>query len=232
MIDWKQEHLLVKAAFPVKINSGRATYEVQFGALERPTHSNTSWDAAKFEVCAHKYCDFAEYDYGVAMLNDCKYGHDIHDGVMRLTLLKCATYPNPDADRCRHEFTYSIVPHAGDYRAAGVVQLAYDLNQPMTAVPVVKQQGSLPERYSLVSVSEPNLILETVKQAEDSGDLIFRMYEAYNKQTDVTVSLGFAPKRVALCDLMENECSPLAVDGASFSLPVKPFEIITLKVER
>ena len=231
-IDWKQEHLLVKAAFQVKINSGRATYEVQFGSLERPTHSNTSWDAAKFEVCAHKYCDFAEYDYGVAMLNDCKYGHDIHDGVMRLTLLKSATYPNPDADRCRHEFTYSIVPHTGDYRAAGVVQLAYDLNQPMTAVPVVKQRGSLPERYSLVSISEPNVILETVKQAEDSGDLIFRMYEAYNKQTDVTVSLGFVPKHAVLCDLMENEGSPLAVDGASFSLSVKPFEIVTIKVKR
>ena len=98
-VDWHQDHLLMKTAFPVKVNASRATYEIQFGTLERPTHFNTSWDAAKFEVCAHKYCDLSEYDYGVALLNDCKYGHDVHDGVMRLTLLKSATYPSHVADQ-------------------------------------------------------------------------------------------------------------------------------------
>ena len=232
VIDWKQAHLLAKAAFPVSINSGRATYEVQFGTVERPTHTNTSWDAAKFEVCAHKYCDFAEYGYGVAMLNDCKYGHDIHDGVMRLTLLKSATYPNEAADKCMHYFTYSIVPHEGDYRDAGVVQMAYDLNRPMTAVPVAAQDGTLADRYSLVSVSAPNVILETVKKAEDSDALILRMYEAYNQKSTATITLGFVPKRVTLVDLMENEIGEVEVCGNSFKLPVKPFEIVTVKVER
>jgi alpha-mannosidase len=231
-IDWKQEHLLAKVAFPVKINSNRATFEVQFGTLERPTHTNTSWDAAKFEVCAHKYCDFAEYGYGVAMLNDCKYGHDIHDGVMRLTLLKSATYPNVDADRCMHYLTYSIVPHEGDYREAGVVQMAYDLNKPMTAVTVGAQDGTLADSYSLVSVSAPNVILETVKKAEDSDALVLRMYEAYNKKANATITLGFEPKRVTLVGLMEDEISEVAVCGNSFTLPVKPFEIVTVKVER
>ena len=232
VIDWKQEHLLAKVAFPVNINSNRATYEVQFGTLERPTHSNTSWDAAKFEVCAHKYCDFAEYGYGVAMLNDCKYGHDIHDGVMRLTLLKSATYPNVDADRCMHYLTYSIVPHEGDYREAGVVQMAYDLNKPMTAITVGAQDGKLADSYSLVSVSAPNVILETVKKAEDSDAMILRMYEAYNQKVNTTVTLGFEPKRVTLVGLMEDEISEVAVSGNSFTLPVKPFEIVTVKVER
>lgn len=231
-IDWKQEHLLVKTAFPVRINSDRATYEIQFGAVERPTHTNTSWDAAKFEVCAHKYCDFAEYGYGVAMLNDCKYGHDIHDGVMRLTMLKSATYPATNADRCKHTFTYSIVPHEGDYRGAGVVQLAYDLNAPMQAIEVGEQAGSLPDRYSFITLSRDNVILETVKQAEDGSDTILRMYDAYNTHCNVDVTFGFAVKRVAVCDLMENELEELPVHDNTVTLLVKPFEIVTLKAEK
>ena len=232
VIDWKQDQLMAKVAFPVTINSNRATYEVQFGTLERPTHSNTSWDAAKFEVCAHKYCDFAEYGYGVAMLNDCKYGHDIHDGVMRLTLLKSPTYPNEVADRCMHYFTYSIAPHQGDYREAGIVRMAYDLNKPMTAVTLGAQEGKLTDSYSLVSVSAPNVILETVKKAEDSDAMILRMYEAYNQKCNTIITLGFTPKRVTLVGLMEDEIEDVPVTGNTFKLNVKPFEIVTVKVER
>ena len=126
VVDWHQTHQMVKAAFPVEVNADKATYEIQFGKIERPTHKNTSWDAAKFEVCAHKYCDLSEYGYGVSLMNDCKYGHSIHDGVMSLTMLKCGTFPDPDADKCEHEFTYSLFPHAGDYREAGTIKKAYD----------------------------------------------------------------------------------------------------------
>ena len=229
-VDWHQNHLLMKAAFPVKINASRATYEIQFGTLERPTHFNTSWDAAKFEVCAHKYCDLSEYDYGVALLNDCKYGHDVHDGIMRLTLLKSATYPNPIADQGEHTFTYSLVPHHGDYRAAGIVQMAYNLNLPMTAVQMSRQRGVLPDTFSLVSVSAENVILETVKKAEDSDDMILRMYEAYNKRTQTKVTLPQSVKHVFRCDLMENEIEELPVSYGTVAFEVKPFEIITLKV--
>ena len=231
-IDWKQEHMLVKVAFPVAINSNKATYEVQFGNLERPTHTNTSWDSAKFEVCAHKYCDYAEYGYGVAMMNDCKYGHTIRDGVMSLTLLKSATFPNPEADRCQHVFTYSIAPHEGDFREAGVVQMAYDLNNPMSAISVPAQDGKLPASYSLVSVDAPNVIMEVVKKAEDSDATVIRMYDAYNKKANATVTLGYAPKRVTLVDMMENEIEEIAVNGNSFTVPVKPFEIATYKIEK
>lgn len=229
-VDWHQNHLLMKTAFPVKINASRATYEIQFGTLERPTHFNTSWDAAKFEVCAHKYCDLSEYDYGVALLNDCKYGHDIHDGIIRLTLLKSATYPNPSADQGEHIFTYSLVPHGGDYRASGIVQMAYDLNQPMTVVQVPKQDGCLPESFSLVSVSSENVILETVKKAEDTSDLILRMYEAYNERTQTSVKLPPHTKQVFRCDLMENEIEELPISQGTAAFEVEPFEIITLKI--
>lgn len=230
-VDWKQEHLLLKAAFPVQINSDRATYDIQFGALERPTHFNDCYDQARFEACGQKFCDFGEHDYGVAILNDCKYGHAIHEGIMRLTLIKSATFPDKVGDRCHHIFTYSLMPHTGDYRDAGVLQRAYDLNNPLTAVAVGKQEGLLPEQYALVQVSRKNVILETVKKAEDSQAQIFRMYDSANQRCEAVVTFGFTPKRVCLCDLMEKELEELTVCDNSVTVPVKPYEIISLKVE-
>ncbi|MGN0520226.1 MAG: glycoside hydrolase family 38 C-terminal domain-containing protein, partial [Candidatus Fimenecus sp.] len=217
---------------PVEINADKATYDIQFGTVERPTHKNTSWDAARFEVCAHKFVDLSEYGYGVSMLNDCKYGHDIHDGVIRLTMLKCGTYPDETADRGHHTFTYSLYPHAGDFRAAGTVQQAYLLNQPLTACKVQKQNGALPESYSLFSMNRENVMMETVKKAEHGDAVVARLYEAYNQRTEVTLTAGFDFKKVYLCDLLENEETELQPDGRTVTLSVKPFEIITLKFER
>ncbi len=231
-IDWKESHLILKTAFPVDINADKATYEIQFGTVERPTHSNTSWDAARFEVCAHKFADLSEYGYGVSLLNDCKYGHDIHNGVMRLTLLKCGTYPDPEADKCKHTFTYALVPHAGDFRAAGIVQQAYLLNQPMTARRVQQQSGTLPDSFSLLTADCDNVLIETVKKAEDSDAVIVRLYEAYNKRCTVTLTAGFDIQKASICDLLENETETLSANGNKITLPVKPFEIITLKLER
>lgn len=230
-VDWKQEHLLLKAAFPVQINADRATYDIQFGAIEREAHYNTPYDMARYEVCGQKFCDFSEHGYGVSILNDCKYGHDIHEGIMRLTLIKSATFPDKAGDRCAHTFTYSLMPHSGDYREAGVLKAAYDLNMPMDAVLVKKQTGKLPETYSLVSVDAENIYPETVKKAEDSDAMILRMYEASNKRTEFTVTFAFTPKKVTLCDLLENEEQELTVNGNSVTLTAKPYEILTLKAE-
>ncbi len=230
--EWYQEHILVKAAFPVDINADKATYEIQFGSVERPTHTNTSWDAAKFEVCAHKFADISECDYGVSILNDCKYGHGIHDGVIKLTLLKCATHPSPKADKGHHEFVYSLRPHAGTYTQAGTVQLAYDLNNPMSAVKLGKQEGTLPESYSFVSVSDENIVIDTVKKAEDTDETVIRMYESWNKRVNgAKLTFGFDVSSAVLCDLMENEIEPLAVENNSVTINVKPFEIVTVKVK-
>ena len=231
-IDWRESHLVLKTAFPVDINADKATYEIQFGTVERPTHFNTSWDAARFEVCAHKFADLSEYGYGVSLLNDCKYGHDIHNGVICLTLLKCGTYPNPDADKCLHRFTYSLYPHEGDYREAGTLQQALLLNQPMSAYRLDKQAGTLPESYSLLSLDRGNIVIDTIKQAESSEAIIIRLYEAYNQRVQATLTAGFDFKRVSICDLLERETAELQTEGRRIPLTVKPFEIITLKIER
>ncbi len=230
-VDWHQQHLIVKANFPVDVNTSKATYDIQFGHVERPTHKNTSWDAAKFEVCAHKFADLSEYGYGVSMLNDCKYGHDIHDGEMRLTLLKCATYPSEVADQGRHKFTYSLYPHAGDFKEAETIRLAYDLNNPMRAFKIEANDGKLPDSWSALTVSQENVIAETVKKAEDDEAYIIRAYEAHNKRTTATFELGFDIKEAFLCDLMENEIEEIKLDGNKFTLNIKPFEIVTIKVK-
>ena len=229
--DWHESHLMVKAAFPVDINADKATYEIQFGNVERPTHKNTSWDRAKFEVCAHKYADLSENGYGVALLNDCKYGYDIHDGVMQLSLFKCGTYPNEVADIGEHEFTYSIMPHKGRAHESDVVRQAYYLNYPMTAVAACGEKDSAPLSYSAVSIDRKNVVCEVIKPAEDGEETVLRLYEAQNMRGKVTLYFGFPVRRVALCDLLENELSELEIQNNSVSFDIKGFEIVTLKAE-
>ncbi len=227
--DWHQEHLMLKAAFDVDVNSDKATYEIQFGSVERPVHKNTSWDSAKFEVCAHKYIDYADYGYGVSLLNDCKYGHNIENGTMKLSMFKCATHPDPEADKGEHFFTYTLFPHADNYREAGTVQLAYELNCPLKAFAVAEQKGKLPEEYSFIGCNSDNFIIETVKKAEAEDALVIRGYEAYNKRTNVKLDLGFDIKRAYICDLLENDLEELEIKNNSVQFTAKPFEIVTIK---
>lgn len=231
VIDWKETHVLLKAAFPVDVHSDRATYEIQFGNVERPTHWNTSWDQARFEVCAHRWADLSEDGYGVSLMNDCKYGHDIKEGVMRLTLLKSAREPNMDADRETHEFTYSLYPHAGGFRAAGTVEMAHALNCPLLAKVEAAHAGTLPEKFSLACVDRENVVIETVKKAEDSEDVIIRLYECFNRRTPVKLDLGFEIAEAGECDLMENPLEPLPHDGNSVCFEIKPYEIKTFRVK-
>ncbi len=230
-IDWKEKHILLKAAFPVDIHSDKATYDIQFGNVERPTHWNTSWDYARFEVCAHKWADLSEDDYGVSLLNDCKYGYDIKDGVMRITLLKSATYPNEDADRETHEFTYSLYPHMGGWRSGNTVQMAYSLNCPLYGHVEEAHPGSLPSRMSMAHVNRENVILETIKKAEDSNDIIIRLYECYNRRTKATLEFFTELSEVHECDLMENETKAVPVSGKAFEFELMPYEIKTFKLK-
>ena len=230
--DWHEEHKMLKAAFDVDINSDRATYEIQFGTVERPTHKNTSWDRAKFEVCAHKYADLSDSGYGAALLNDCKYGYDIHDGVMQISMFKCGTYPNEDADKGEHRFTYSLMPHEGRIEESGAPREAYYLNYPMAALPASGECDKLPESFSLISLSRENVICETVKEAEDGDSIIVRLYETHNIKGKVKVDFGFDAKRVFVCDLLENEISELDVKDNGVLFDIGGYEIVTLKVEK
>ncbi len=228
-IDWHEKHQILKVAFPIDVHAKFATYETQFGHVERPTHKNTSWDQAKFEVCGHKWVDLSDNGYGVALLNDCKYGFNTEGYTLKLTMLKCATFPNPEADQGKHIFTYSIMPHIGEFRTAGVINAAYSLNQPLEVTEVKGEKGSMPADFSLVSCNKDNIIIETVKKAEDEDALIVRMYDAFDRRENVTVNIANGFKKAYICDMLENNVSELNFDGSKVTVPVSNFEIVTLK---
>lgn len=230
-IDWHEQKQLVKIAFPFNVHTNHATYEVQFGSVERNNHSNTSWDMAKFETCGHKWVDMSEYGYGISLLNDCKYGFSTEENVLKLTAIKCGTYPNEEADQGLHSFTYSIYPHTGDFRNGKTVQMAYSLNKPLKiAEKGANTDGILPEVFSLISVDCDNVIIDTIKQCEDDDSIIIRIYDAYNCKSHPTIKFGFDVEKAYLCDLLENIEEELVVNGNIIKLNVNNFEIVTLKV--
>ena len=231
-IDWKETQILLKALFPVNILANKATYDIQYGTVERPNHYNTSWDAAKFEVCAHKFADLSQPDYGVSIMSDCKYGYSILGKDMSITLLKSAIYPNPEADKCEHRFTYSLYPHSGDHRIGNCSKEGYKLNNPMIAVEVPEQIGSLKPEYSFVNVDKDNIFIESIKKAEDDNSIIIRFYDAFGICSKPQMKFGFDIKEAYLTDMSENTIEELDAKNNKLSLSVKPFEIVTLKVVR
>ncbi len=226
-VDWQEKHTILRAEFATDILADSATYEIQYGSVKRPSNDNTSWEHAKFETSAHKYVDVSEYGYGVALLNDCKYGHSVRGGKIGLTLLKCGTYPNPDADQGEHRFTYSLMPHVGDYRKQGVIEQAYLLNNPLIAVKGTGK-GNLPVRRSIISVDKENIVIEVVKQSEDGKGMVVRAYESAGGQTRAQFNLGFSAKAVYECSLMEDNPFEIAHSGKELSCVFAPFEIKTL----
>ena len=229
VIDWKERDVLVKTAFPVEINASEATYEIQYGNVTRPTHNNTSWEVAAFEVCGHKWADLSEGDFGVSLLNNCKYGHDIKDGNMRLTLLKSSCDPNPDADKEVHHLTYSIYSHNGDWKEGQTSQKAYELNTPFITTVEEAHKGELPSTLSLANVDKDNVMIEVIKKAEDSDDLIVRMYEFHNKRSDVTLEFFKDVKEIKECNLLEKDLEELSPVGNKVNFTIKPYEIKTFK---
>jgi len=227
-IDWKEHSQVLKAEFPVDVNTARVTYETQFGYLERPSVCNTLWDEAKFEVCAHKWADVADGGYGMALINDCKYGYSANGSDISLTLLRCGNCPNSDADKERHSFVYSILPHKGDIKEADVVKEAYLLNNPLFAIS--GNVKKLPESFSLFECS--GAVLDTIKPAEDGDGLILRFYEPYNSSNKVSVISDVKLEKVEFTDILENpcDCKALNYSERSFEFAVKPFEIVTVKV--
>jgi len=231
VIDWHEQRQLVKIAFPFDILTNKATYDIQFGNVERNTHSNTSWDAAKFEVCGHKWVDLSEFDFGVSLLNDCKYGFSTEENVLKLTAIKCGIYPNEVADQGIHEFTYSIYPHKGDFRTGGTVRAAYSMNQPFESLELVEaSKGKLPIQFSFVKTDLENIIIDTIKQGEDDNSVIIRLYDAYNCKSKPLITFGMPVTKVELCDLMENPIKEISVQDNSIKLECGNYEIITLKL--
>ena len=225
-IDWKEDLQVLKAEFPVDVNTNKAKYEIQFGFVERPTTRNTSWENAAFEVCGHKWADVSDGGYGMALLNDCKYGHSAEDSVLSLTLLRSGDSPNMEIDREVHNFTYSIIPHSSEYSVKEITKQAYLLNNPLFAV-----SGALKETnsYSLFNVS--GAVLDTVKPAEDGNGYILRLYEATNSTSSLKITSDAKISSAVFCDLLENDLNVKAeINSNEIEFKIKPFEIVTLRV--
>ncbi|MGH9265119.1 MAG: alpha-mannosidase [Acidimicrobiales bacterium] len=230
-VDWHERHRFLKVAFPVAVHTDRATYEIQFGHVSRPTHENTSWEQARFEVCAHRWADLSEAGYGVALLNDCKYGYDVRRNVMRLSLLRAPTAPDPECDQGHHRFTYALYPHAGDPFTGGVLYEASALNTPLTVLPVAPHPGPLPPSMSFVSVDDPAFVVVAVKRADDgSGDIVVRGHESHGGHRRARLHVALPFTRASRTDLLERPGQALQVDGSDVCLPLRPFELVTVRL--
>ncbi len=229
-IEWSNKDVLLKVAFPVDIHAHAATYDIQFGNLQRPTHWNTSWDWARFETCAHKWVDLSEGNYGVTLMNTCKYGHDIRDHTIRLTLIKCAGAPDPMQDVGMHYFTYSLYPHSGDWRDARVPAKSYELNVQPLVFNGTLNHLSIEDGQSFASVDCDHVILETLKLAEKEDACIFRLFECYNQRGGINLQFNHPPKKAMECNLLERQDKPVNLTGNKIPLFIKPYQIRTFKV--
>jgi alpha-mannosidase len=232
VVDWHETHTLLKAAFPLDVRSANASFEIQHGHVERPTHRNTSWDEARYEVCAQTWADLSESGFGVGLLNDCKYGHDVLGNVLRLTLLRSPTWPDPVADQGRHVFSYALLPHEGDLVQGAVVREAHAFNSPLRVVPIGGgADGSRGVRASVIEVDDAAVVVTAVKQADDGDGVIVRLYESAGGRHEVRVRCG-GRTTAARVDLLERPLDPPidVVDGAAV-VPLRPFELATLRFQ-
>lgn len=226
-IAWDETQKLLKVAFPVDIRSTYATYDIQYGNIRRTNTFNTSWDRAKYEVVGQRWADLSEYGYGVSLLNDCKYGYDIHQNVMRLSLLKSSIYPDYAADKGEHDFTYSLYPHKGDFVEGRTVQTAFDLNQPME---VINGKVTLPtgKGASTIRISGVNVELDACKKSEDGKYLVLRFHEYSGAKGNATIQFGFPVEQVCECDLMERPIETFyRTEENCLKVKVRPYEIKT-----
>ncbi len=220
---WHEKHKMLRVHFPVELHAAEASFDIQFGYTKRPTHTNTSWDSARFEVCAHKYADLSEQQYGVALLNDCKYGYKVSDGELELTLLRSPTYPDPDCDQGEHSFTYSFFPHQGSLCQSDVHQQAWSLN----LMPLVFINKSQPKQVQNVHLDSKAINLSCIKKAHKSNQLIVRLVET--KGAKSRGRLRFVkPMDVAESNLIETESTPISTAVAGLDIELDPFEIKTL----
>ena len=225
IVEWKESQKILKTAFSVDIRGVFARYDVQEGNIVRPITRNTSWEAAKFEVVAHKWADLSETGYGVALLNDCKYGYDIKEDTMRLSLLKSATDPDYSADYGTHEFTYSLYPHKEEWYNAGLEEEAFDLNSPV----VVLDGASALGNESLIGFDAENVVLDAFKKAENEEAYVLRFHEYTGRRGRLTLTTGLKFDSWCESDLMEN---PLGEwKQTAIEVEVKPYEIKTIMLK-
>ncbi len=226
-IDWHEDEKLLSLMVPLDVKVRDAVCDVQFGHVRRPTHASNSWDAAKFEVCAHRFVDFSEPSFGVAVLNDGRFGHGVQDGGVRVSLLRAPKYPDPDADHGRHSVTISVMPHGAGLHE--VLHEAEALNMPLR---VVTGRATVPSQ-PVVSVDQPGVLISSVKHSDDGhGDLIVRLYEACGDRTSLTVHTPWPIGAAFRCNLLEEPLDGIECSDGIVALCLRPFELVTLRLSR
>jgi alpha-mannosidase len=232
-VDWHENHTPLKAVFPLAATSNAATYEIPYGTIERPTTRNNSWEGAKFEVPAIRWADLGDGRHGFSLTNESKYGYDAKVNVLRLSLLRSPLAPDPDADRGPNHFSYALYPHAGDWKQALIVRRGYEYNYRLQAMQVAPHIGTLPPSHSFVNTCADNVVLITIKKAEDHDGLVLRFYDWAGKDTTVdwTVPKGVVAAHVV--DLLEQpQGGSLPItNGDQIKVPVHPFEIQSVQLD-
>jgi len=230
--DWNEAHILFKAAFPLAATGPFATYEIPYGAIDRPTTRNNSWEKAQFEVPAMRWADLGDGKHGLSLINNTKYGYDAVDNLLRLTLLRSPKWPDPDADMGHHHFQYAIYPHAGTWKDAMTVRHGYEYSYLLHAETTTAHPGALPATHSFASVAPENVVLTAVKKAEDAKGLIFRAYEWAGKDATVEFHVPPGATGATVTNMMETpEGSALTVTGDVVKAPIHPYEILTVRVD-
>jgi alpha-mannosidase len=223
IVDWHEEHTLLKVCFPLNVRAPYATYEMPFGYAERPTHYSTSFDRARYEVPGHRWADISEHGFGAAVLTDSKYGYSAYGNELRVSLLRAPKSPDPEADMGRHEFAYALLPHAGGWRDAGVVAEGIRFNAPIQWC-----RGTSTSCFA--GTNDPNLVLDTVKRAEDSEDVVLRLYEAHGARGVARVRLGVPFSAAFRANALEEDGDPLDVEDGEIVIPYRPHEVLTVKI--
>jgi alpha-mannosidase len=231
-IDWHETHVLLKAAFALAASGPSATYEIPYGTIQRPTTRANTWEQARFEVPALRWADLGDASHGFSLINESKYGYDAVGNLLRLSLLRSPTSPDPNADREHHHFSYALYPHAGDWKQAMTVRRGYEFNYPLKAMQVESHPGAMPQEHSFVSVSADNVVLTAMKKAEDSDGLIFHMYEWAGKGGNVELNLPAGATGAVETNLLETpQGSALTVTGNHVTVPITPYEIESVRVD-
>jgi alpha-mannosidase len=231
-ITWNEMHVLLKAAVPLAASSPMATFEIPYGSIERPTTRNNSWEQAQFEVPALRWADLGDGKHGLSLINESKYGYDARDNVLRLSLLRSPTYPDPMADRGQHHFSYALYPHGGDWKEAQTVRHGYEFNYKLQAMQVGTHDGTLPAEYSFVSTTPENVVLTAMKKAEDTNSLIFHLYEFAGKTSNVEITIPTGATAAIPTNLLEYPIAPaVAIKNNKVTVPIHAYEIYALRVD-